>query len=478
MKHGSVKLGFSIGTLTWPHFSHQGRPQVDSGRVRELEQLSRADCNEIVAQLGGSLDGLTTDEAGQRALVHGPNLVGHDAAPSILAELVGRAANPLNGLLLGLATISYVMGDARAAVAISAMVILAIVTAFVQEHRSSRAAADLRSMVKTTASVKRQDPQVTQGRNVPAEDYAELPIEQLVPGDIVRLTAGDMIPADLRLLESKDLFVNQAVLTGESMPSEKQAQAPSVTGPAFELPNICFMGANVVSGYATGIVIHTGKETYFGSIASALSGQRVLTSFDKGVNRFVWLMIGFMAAMVPAVLLINGVTKGNWLEALLFAVAVAVGLTPEMLPMIVTVNLAKGALAMSRLRVIVKRLNSIQNFGAMDILCTDKTGTLTQDRIILKRHLDIRGNDSAAVLEYAYLNSHFQSGLKNLLDVAVLRHAEIEEHLKPSHAFKKIDEIPFDFERRRLSVVRARRWPPHPDLQGRGRGDLCRVKLL
>ena len=240
------------------------------------------------------------------------------------------------------------------------------------------------------------------------------------------------------------------------MPIEKVAAAhPGTAETPFDLPNICFMGSAVVSGFGSGVVVLTGPRTAFGLVASAIAKQRVLTSFDKGVTRFTWLMLGFIVVMAPLVFVINGLTKGDWLEALLFAVAVAVGLTPEMLPMIVTVNLAKGALAMSRRKVIVKRLNSIQNFGAMDVLCTDKTGTLTQDRIILKRHLDIRGNDSARVLEYAYLNSFHQSGLKNLLDIAVLKHVELEAGLKGQARFQKIDEMPFDFERRRMSVVLA-----------------------
>jgi Mg2+-importing ATPase len=216
------------------------------------------------------------------------------------------------------------------------------------------------------------------------------------------------------------------------------------------------MGANVVSGYGTGVIIQTGSKTFFGQLAHEIAGRRVPTAFDKGINKFTWLMIRFILVMVPAVFLINGLTKHDWLEALLFAVAVAVGLTPEMLPMIVTVNLAKGAIAMSRKKVIVKRLNAIQNFGAMDVLCTDKTGTLTQDRVILKHHLDINGRESARVLQYAFLNSHFQSGLKNLLDKAVLAHVELHEELNIGAGYTKLDEIPFDFSRRRLSVVVSR----------------------
>ena len=240
------------------------------------------------------------------------------------------------------------------------------------------------------------------------------------------------------MLEAKDLFINQSALTGESMPAERHA--PACDGgceDAFALPNLCFMGANVVSGYGTGVIVQTGSKTFFGQLAHEIAGRRVPTAFDQGINKFTWLMIRFILVMVPAVFLINGLTKHDWLEALLFAVAVAVGLTPEMLPMIVTVNLAKGAMAMSRKKVIVKRLNAIQNFGAMDVLCTDKTGTLTQDRIILKRHLDIQGHDSERVLQYAFLNSHFQSGLRNLLDKAVLAHVELKQTLSiGSRVFK------------------------------------------
>jgi Mg2+-importing ATPase len=266
-----------------------------------------------------------------------------------------------------------------------------------------------------------------------------------------------MIPGDLRLLEAKDLFINQSALTGESMPAERHAPAcDGGSEDVFALSNLCFMGANVVSGYGTGVIVQTGSKTFFGQLAHEIAGRRVPTAFDQGINKFTWLMIRFILIMVPAVFFINGLTKHDWLEALLFAVAVAVGLTPEMLPMIVTVNLAKGAIAMSRKKVIVKRLNAIQNFGAMDVLCTDKTGTLTQDRIILKQHLDIKGQDSERVLQYAFLNSHFQSGLKNLLDKAVLAHVELKETLRIGAGYSKLDEIPFDFSRRRLSVVVAR----------------------
>jgi Mg2+-importing ATPase len=415
-----------------------------------LAAISRLEPQSACGKLDSSAEGLSGAEAAVRLKKFGPNLVARERKATIPEEIWSRARNPLNALLLTLATVSYFLGDIRAAVVIATMVLLAITTAFLQEHRSNEAAARLRAMVHTTASVRRTPCPLD-------EPFTEVPMDNLVPGDVVRISAGDMVPADLRLLEAKDLFINQSVLTGESMPAEKYGHASlSECDDVFELPNICFMGANVVSGYGTGVVLQTGRATFFGQLAHEIAGRRVPTAFDQGVNKFTWLMIRFMLVMVPAVFLINGLTKHDWLEALLFAVAVAVGLTPEMLPMIVTVNLAKGAIAMSYKKVIVKRLHAIQNFGAMDVLCTDKTGTLTQDRIILKRHLDIKGRESETVLQYAFLNSHFQSGLRNLLDKAVLSHIELHDTMGIGSGYSKIDEIPFDFSRRRLSVVVAR----------------------
>ena len=270
----------------------------------------------------------------------------------------------------------------------------------------------------------------------------------------MQLSAGDLIPADLRLIAAKDFFVNQASLTGEGLPVEKHAEVATLPGkdPA-TLTNICFMGTSVLSGSGCGIVVLTGARAYFGGLAAAISARRVPTSFEHGISRFTWLMIRFILVMAPLVFVINGVTKGNWLEALLFATAVAIGLTPEMLPMIVTVNLAKGALAMARKKVIVKRLNAIQNFGAMDVLCTDKTGTLTQGRVILQKHVNILGDEDDEVLKYAYLNSYFQSGLKNLMDEAVLNCEDSSRVADCKSAYHKFDEVPFDFQRRRMSVA-------------------------
>ena len=422
----------------------------------QILSASQSDENVVLGLLHTSPEGLDTAEADLRRASAGPNLIVQEGGQGAPQELWGRAKNPLNALLLCLAAASYSLGDIKATVIITVIVTLAITMAFVQEHRSNQAAAKLRAMVKATVRVKRQGAG-SAGMESQSNGFCELPIEELVPGDIVRLSAGDMIPADLRLLSAKDLFIDQSALTGEAMPVEKAAQPYEgpVTIP-FDVPNLCLMGSSVIRGFATGVIVHTGAKTYFGQLASQIAGRRELTSFDKGVNRFIWLMIRFMLVLAPSVFLINGVTKGDWWHALLFALAVAVGLTPEMLPMIVTVNLAKGAIAMSRKRVIVKRLNAIQNFGAMNVLCTDKTGTLTQNKIVLSLHLDVRGDDNERVLEYAYLNSLFQSGLKSLLDGAVLDYVEPGKNIHLRQQYNCIDEIPFDFGRRRLSVVLSR----------------------
>jgi Mg2+-importing ATPase len=418
-----------------------------------LAQLAILDVPAVLRELESSERGLAPGEVERRRAQCGENRIARERREPLARQVLLRLANPLNLMLLALAAASVAMGDSRAALFIFAMVFLSLTLATVQERRSSRAAEQLRAMVHTTATVYRA---LEEGADTMGPQQAvEIPIEQLVPGDIVHLSAGDMIPADLRLIAAKDLFLNQASLTGESLPVEKHA-AQVTAGAGTDIAgmsNICFMGTSVVSGSATGIIALTGQRAYFGALAKTIAGERVPTSFDKGINRFTWLMIRFILVMAPLVFIINGLTKGDWVQALLFATAVAVGLTPEMLPMIVTVNLAKGAMAMSRRKVVVKRLAAIQNFGAMDVLCTDKTGTLTQDRVILQKALDLDGGDSREVLEYAYLNSYYQSGLRNLLDVAVLRHAQAGELEAVARSYRKFDEIPFDFERRRMSVA-------------------------
>ncbi len=422
----------------------KGSPlHANATRVSEqLREKARADSEAVLKELDSKLEGLTQAQADSRLSHYGPNEIAREKRQSALMRLWANIKNPLVLLLIALGTISIVTGDMRAAVVIFVMVILGVVLRFFQETRADNAAEKLKAMVGNTATVIRDGKEVN------------LPLKMLTPGDIIRLSAGDMVPADVRLLSAKDLFINQTALTGESLPVERKAEKMSIDIPnPLELPNICFLGSNVESGSATAVVVLTGEKTFFGTLAASIVGERTLTSFDKGVNRFTWLMISFIAVMVPTVFFVNGLSKHNWLEAFMFAMAVAVGLTPEMLPMIVTVNLSKGALALARIKVIVKRLNAIQNFGAMDMLCTDKTGTLTQGKIILEKHLDAHGDPSDKVLEYGYLNSYHHTGLKNLLDEAIRNHEDLEQSLKAKEKFRKIDEIPFDFIRRRMSVI-------------------------
>ena len=416
-----------------------------------LKPLATLDEAVLFEKLASSPAGLAPAIAQSRLLSHGPNRITQERRLSIVLELIRRIGTPLNALLLALAITSWILSDYRSAVVIVIMVMLSVGMGFVQEHRSSLAAARLKRMVQVHATAKRPG-----ADRADQEGFVDVPLEAIVPGDIVRLAAGDLIPADLRLLSATDFHVNQSPLTGESMPVDKQAIRLRDTDSSFDLPNLCFMGSSVVSGFATGVILRTGRATYFGEIADEIVGTETVTNFDKGLNQFVWMMLRFMFVLVPLVFLINGLTKHDWLEALLFAVAVAVGLAPEMLPMVVTMNLARGAIAMSRQRVIVKRLNAIQNFGAMDVLCTDKTGTLTQDRVILKLHLDVEGNDSEQVLAYAYLNSRFESGLKNVMDKTILQHVEMEDHPIVAGDYDKLGELPFDFSRRRVSVALRR----------------------
>ena len=429
-----------------------------------------------LANFRTSLSGLSEAEALERLARDGPNHVAHEKRPHALVQFLLAFRNPFIAVLILLAAISSVTDiilplrsaedpEYTGVTIIVTMVILSALLRFWQEFRSGKAADALKAMVRTTATVLRKQERGPD-RSTEAK-IVEVSMAQLVAGDIVKLSAGDMIPADVRLLESRDLFVSQAALTGEALPvekydtlgavAEKSASAAATSGDQMDmldLPTVCFMGTNVVSGTATAVVVATGARTYFGSLAKAIAGSRAETAFDRGVNSVSWLLIRFMLVMVPIVLLINGFTKGDWPDAFMFALAVAVGLTPEMLPMIVSSNLAKGAMAMARRKVVVKRLNAIQNFGAMDVLCTDKTGTLTQDKIILEHHVDVNGDRDPGVLRLAWLNSHHQSGVKNLMDQAVIGFADETPSLMASaRAYNKVDELPFDFIRRRLSVV-------------------------
>ena len=400
--------------------------------------------------------GLTRAEVEDRQLTYGKNEVVHEQKKNPFIVFIKTFINPFIGVLTGLAVISLVIDVLMAepgeqewtgVVIIAVMVVCSAILRFWQEWKANEATDSLMKMVKNTCLVKRA-----------GSGEEELDITELVPGDIVFLAAGDMIPADLRIIESKDLFISQASLTGESEPIEKFPEVKEKQyrkGSIVELDNICYMGSTVISGAAQGIVFETGNRTFLGTIARNLTGHRATTAFDKGISKVSLLLIRFMLVMVPFVFFINGFTKGDWFEAFIFAISVAVGLTPEMLPMIVTAHLSKGALSMSKKKTIVKNLNAIQNFGAMNILCTDKTGTLTCDKIVLEKYINADGSndESKRILRHAYFNSYFQTGLKNLMDKAILSHVkELKlEHLKD--AYTKVDEIPFDFIRRRMSVV-------------------------
>ena len=386
--------------------------------------------------------GLSSEEAARRLEQFGPNQTVQEKRVTFWHRLFEAIRNPLVLLLLVLGTVAYLTDDLRSAIVIIFMAAIGVSLKVVQESKADTAAAQLKAMVHTTATALRDGV------------HQEIALIGVVPGDIITLSAGDMIPADVQLLKAKDLYVNQATLTGEAMPVEKMAAPGQTAGgqdPALDNPGLCFMGTNVESGSGLALVMATGSKTYFGGIAAKLSEKRIETDFDKGIKKFTMLMLRFMLFMVPFVFVVNGYFKNDWSEAFLFALAVAVGLTPEMLPMVVTVCLSKGALAMARQKVIVKRLESIQNFGAINVLCTDKTGTLTQDKIILQLHLNVRGEEDDSVLEYACVNSLFQTGLKSAIDDAVMHDAK--RHGINTAKYVKVDEIPFDFKRRRMSVA-------------------------
>ena len=421
--------------------------------VNRLINFSKMNLEEVYKEFDTSINGLSSKNIEDRVEKYGLNQIATEKPTPWFIELIKAFINPFVIVLLVLAIVSLITDVIFAApedksyvtvIIISIMVIVSGLLKFFQEFKSNKAAEKLKALVKTTTLVNRQD-----------IGKQEIDIVEVVPGDIVYLAAGDMIPADIRIITSKDLFVSQSSLTGESEPVEKYPNLKErdkelgVT----ELDNICLLGTNIISGSATAVVIATGDDTYFGSMASSISGPKVKTSFEKGVNSVSVLLIKFMLIMVPIVFFMNGITTGEWLEALLFAISIAVGLTPEMLPMIVTSNLAKGAVSMAKHKTVVKKLDAIQNFGAMDVLCTDKTGTITLDKIVVERHLNINGEEDIRVLRHAYLNSFYQTGLRNLMDVAILDHGKEQGFNELEKNYIKVDEIPFDFSRRRMSVV-------------------------
>jgi len=426
-----------------------------------IKRLAAADAESCLKELGTSESGLTAAAVAERSAKYGLNEIAQGKPKHWSTQLVQAFINPFSGILVIIVAITIGTNvfftpradwDFKSVYVVLGIIVLSSMLRFWQEYSSNNAAEKLKGMIKTLAEVLRD------GRS-----REEINVKEIVPGDIINLSAGDMVPADCRILHAKDLFISQAIITGESMPCEKTATAATVSGDqtVFDLDNICYMGTNVLSGTATVVALCTGNRTFLGSLSKEISGERALTSFDKGINKVSWLLVKFMLVMVPLVFVINLLTKGSWLDALLFSVAVAVGLTPEMLPMIVTANLARGAVRMSKRKVIVKHLNAIQNFGAMDILCTDKTGTLTMNKIVLEQYLNSAGVEDKEVLKWAYLNSYHQTGLKNLLDMAVLEHTEWSDHLDVDNQYKKVDEIPFDFERRRMSVILEQKGGSH-----------------
>ncbi len=443
--------------------------------IQLLLKLAKTTPEKTLKALHTSDLGLSSTEAKKRILEYGANKIIQEKPPAWWLQLTKSFITPFNIILIVLALLSYITDvvlagserDWTKVIILSIMVSTSSLLRFWQEFQSQKTAEQLKKLIRNTALVKRQDwthNPISQNNQIKNGDKREIPITELVPGDIVYLSAGDMVPADMRLISSIDLFVTQSALTGESMPIEKFAVplAPEereewrhdkTENNPLDLNTLVFMGTSVISGSGVGVVLTTGKRTYFGSIAQKITGQRELTSFDKGINRVSWVLIYFMLVMVPIVFLINAVTKNDWFGALLFALAVAVGLTPEMLPLVVTANLAKGARRMAKQKVIVKKLNAIQNFGAMDVLCTDKTGTITENRVVLVRHIDIEGKENDRVLSLAYINSHLQTGLKNLMDTAIIEYKEKNGYLEEELSYRKIDEVPFDFQRRRMSVI-------------------------
>lgn len=433
----------------------KNKKQIVFNAERVLK-AAKTPLDSVFANFRTSSLGLTCDDVESRQSFYGKNEILHERKKQPLIMFAKAFINPFVGVLTVLVAVSFVMDvwmadsadqDWTSIVVVTSMIVLSAILRFCQEWKANRSSEALQKLVTNTCYVKRAD-------GVPSE----IGNEELVPGDVVMLSAGDMIPADMRIIESKDLFVSQSSLTGESDSVEKSPElleSHSHKGSIIDLDNICFMGSNVVSGSAKGIVFATGNRTYLGTIAKSVAGHRAATAFDKGITKVSLLLIRFMLIMVPIVFLVNGITKCDWMEAFIFAISVAVGLTPEMLPMIVTANLSKGAMAMSRKKTIVKDLNAIQNFGAMNILCTDKTGTLTQDHIVLERHVNVDGTEDKEnrILRHAYFNSYFQTGLKNLMDRAILSHVEELGLESLSNSYKKVDEIPFDFTRRRMSVV-------------------------
>lgn len=441
---------FLEGGITMLKFNSKDRVVTNATLAK---QIARQEKNEVLKQLHTTINGLNPVQAKQRLEQDGLNEVSNKEHHPKLHFLIDAFMTPFTGVLLFLAGLSFLTNyvfvpadqkDLSTVIIMIIMVLISGITSFIQNVKTSDAVDSLLNMVSVTTNVKR------------AGEDKELPTKDVVVGDIINLAAGDLVPADMYLLKSKDLFCSASSLNGESSPVEKMAdQKPKGSDNYLDYPNILYEGTNIVSGSGMGVVFATGDKTVFGNLARTLAqNKNKETTFDIGIKNVSKILLIMTAVIAPLVFLINGLTKGDWLNALIFAIATAVGLTPEMLPVIVTSNLVKGSVEMAKHETIVKRMNSIQNFGSADILCTDKTGTLTQDKVVLERHYNLNLEEKPKVLELSYLNSYYQTGMKDLIDKAVIDAAQGElDTKKINQNYRKIDEIPFDFKRRRMSVV-------------------------
>lgn len=413
----------------------------DNELLNKYSEISKKTKEEVLKEYNTSENGITENKATELLEKNGPNVVVKNEKKSRLYFLFNSFKDKFIIILIVLAVINYFLSDALSTYIILGIAVISALIRYFQDYSVYKFNQELKAKMYTTTNVVR------------GEKEKEIRVEKVVPGDIVHLSAGSMIPADIMLIDSKDLFVNQSVFTGESVPVEKVAQNTNDAKEIFSIPNICLMGSSVVSGRATGVVIDTGFTTYLGRMSKEVETKKEPTNFEKGMNNITKMLIRYMLVVSVAVFVIYGFIRKDWLEAILFALSVAVGITPSMLPMIVNVNLTRGTKVLAKKKTLVKNINSIQNLGAIDVLCTDKTGTLTEDKIVLQKYIDVNGNEDTSILEYAYLNSYFGTGMKNLVDRAIIIYGNEKNVKEIVNDYTKIDEIPFDYTRKRMSVV-------------------------
>lgn len=413
----------------------------DNELLNKYSEISKKTGEEVLKEYNTSENGITENTATELLEKNGPNVVVKNEKKSRLYFLFNSFKDKFIIILIVLAIINYFLSDALSTYIILGIAVISALIRYFQDYSVYKFNQELKAKMYTTTNV------VRGGKE------KEIRVEKVVPGDIVHLSAGSMIPADIMLIDSKDLFVNQSVFTGESVPVEKVAQNTNYAKEIFSIPNICLMGSSVVSGGATGVVIDTGFTTYLGRMSKEVETKKEPTNFEKGMNNITKMLIRYMLVVSVAVFVIYGFIRKDWLEAILFALSVAVGITPSMLPMIVNVNLTRGTKVLAKKKTLVKNINSIQNLGAIDVLCTDKTGTLTEDKIVLQKYIDVNGNEDTSILEYAYLNSYFGTGMKNLVDRAIITYGNEKNVKEIVNDYTKIDEIPFDYTRKRMSVV-------------------------